>query len=357
MKAGATIKKIFFIAFWLCIGGGMFTLLMAAISSRNKDRCSGYEIGIRGATKNIFIDEKDVEQILQKNLGSAIKGKLITTFNLHTLELRLEKDNWIEDAELYFDNKELLHIRITEREPIARIFARAGNSYYIDSTGKSIDLSEKLSARVPVFTGFPDQIKNASDSQLLNQVKKAASFIYHDSFWMAQVAQVDINENRKFDMVPVVGNHLVRLGDGENIEAKFRRLMIFYQQVLSKVGFEKYKLIDVQYKGQVVASRFIGDPRIDSVQLRKNVERLLQLSWEAATDTVIHHLPETTRLEPDSAIAPDPSLIDAPEVKTKPVEKKKTTTLLKKDDKDKNRKPKAVMPKKDLNISVDKNNN
>ena len=348
MKAGATIKKIFFIAFWVCIGGGMFTLLMAAISSSNKDRCSGYEINIRGASKNLFIDEKDAEQILQKSLGGSIKGKLITTFNLLALEVKLEKNNWIENAELYFDNKDLLHIRISEREPIARIFTGSGGSYYIDSTGRSIDLSEKLSARVPVFTGFPDQLKNASDSQLLYQVKMAAAFIYHEPFWMAQVAQIDIGADRKFEMVPVVGNHLVRLGDGDNMAAKFRRLMIFYQQVLSKAGFEKYKLIDVQYKGQVVASRFIGDPRVDSVQLRKNVERLLKLSWEAATDTVIHHLPVTSTLEPDSAIAPDPSLIDVPEVKPKieVAEKKKVSVPVKKQEKEKAKKPKAVMPKK-----------
>jgi len=351
LKAGATIKKIFFIAFWLCVGGGMFTLLMAAISSRNKDRCSGYEIGIRGASKNLFIDEKDVEELLKKNLGGTIQGRMITGFNLHLLEMKLEKDNWIEDAELYFDNKDLLHIRITEREPIARLFTGSGYSYYIDSSGRSIDLSEKLSARVPVITGFPDQLKNAKDSQLLNQVRKLGAFIYHDPFWMAQVAQVDINENRKFEMVPVVGNHLVRLGDGDDMAAKFRRLMIFYQQVLSKVGFEKYKLIDVQYRGQVVASRFTGNPKVDSVQLRKNVERLLQLSWEAATDTVIHQLPVISTLAPDSAIAPDPSLVDAPEVRTTPVvkEKRKLPEAVKPKEKEKEkaRKPKAVMPKKD----------
>lgn len=351
MKAGATIKKIFFIAFWLCIAAGMFTLLMAAISTKNKDRCSGYEINIAGDVKNLFIDEKDVELLLQKSLGGTITGKLITSFNLLALEQKLEKDNWIEDAELYFDNRDLLHVRIREREPIARIFTISGGSYYLDSAGKSIALSEKLSARVPVFTGFPDRLVNAADSELLAQVKKAAAFIYHDPFWMAQVAQVDINEHRKFEMVPVVGTHLVRLGDGENMEAKFRRLMIFYQQVLSKTGFEKYKLIDVQYKGQVVASRFIGNPKLDSVQLRKNVERLLQLSWEAASDTVVHQLPAITTLAPDSAIALDPSLVDAPEVKEKPAKEESSKKPEEKQKKEKGKelddpKPKAVMPKR-----------
>lgn len=45
--------------------------------------------------------------------------------------------------------------------------------------------------------------------------------------------------------------------------------MVFYKQVLSKTGFDKYKVIDVQYKGQVVASKYAGNAKVDSVQLRK----------------------------------------------------------------------------------------
>jgi cell division protein FtsQ len=342
LKAGTTIRKILFIALWLCIGGGMFTLLMAAISNKNKDRCSDYHIELKGDARNLFIDEKDVEQLLTKSLGGGIKGRLITSFNLHALELMLEKDKWIEEAELYFDNQDLLHIRVIERQPVARVFTIDGGSFYLDSTGKTIPLSEKLSARVPVFTGFPSKIFSAKDSLLLNQVKMTANYIYNDPFWMSQVAQIDITEKGKFEMIPVVGNHLVRLGDGENLDAKFRRLMIFYQQVLSKTGFEKYKLIDVQYKGQVLVSRFVGDPKIDSVQLRKNVEKLLQQSWEAANDTVIRSLPPLVKLEPDSAIAPDPSLVDKP----LPEEKKDTAAGNKKPVKGKNitdKQPKAVM--------------
>lgn len=322
----------------------MFTLLMAAISNKNKDRCSDYHIELRGDARNLFIDEKDVEQLLTRSLGGNIRGRLITSFNLHALEQMLERDNWIDDAELYFDNQDLLHIRIVERQPVARVFTAEGASFYLDSTGRTIPLSEKLSARVPVFTGFPSRIFSGRDSLLLEQVRKIANYIYNDPFWMSQVAQIDITDNRKFEMIPVVGNHLVRLGDGENIDAKFRRLMIFYQQVLSKTGFEKYKLIDVQYKGQVLVSRFLGDPKIDSVQLRKNVERLLQQSWEAANDTVIRSLPPLVKLEPDSAIAPDPSLVDKPVQE----EKKDSVEGPKKPLKGKSnpgKQPKAVMKK------------
>lgn len=291
MNAKKTIRKILFIAFWLCIGGGMLTLLLAAIRKKNNGLCKGYSITISGGEKNRFIDNKDVEQVLLKAAGGSIKGQSVASVNLNQMEQVLEKNVWISKAELYFDNKDQLHISVTEKEPVARIFTTENNSFYIDSAANRLPLSDKLSARVPVFTGFPDkQQLNAKDSVLLCDVRKTAVFILGDNFWMSQVSQIDITAERAFEMVPVVGNHIVKLGRGDDIEQKFRRLLIFYQQVLSKTGFDKYRLIDVQYAGQVVASRFGTDAKVDSAQLRRNVEKLLKASQDTEAGSITQTL-------------------------------------------------------------------
>ena len=304
MNAKTTIRKILFVGLWLCIGGGMLTLLLAAITKKKKGECSGYSISIKGATKNLFIDEKDVEQLLMKATKSKIKGLAVSAFNLSELEQSLEKNTWINDAELYFDNQDVLHVSVKEKEPVARIFTSANNSFYIDSIGRKMPLSDKLSARVPVFTGFPDKkVLNAKDSVLLNEVRTTANFIVNDPFWLSQVAQVDITPDGSFEMTPVVGNHTVKLGDGEYMDQKFHRLMVFYKQVLSKTGFDKYKSIDVQYKGQVVVSKQAGNVKVDSVQLRRNVEKLLKQAIDAENDTTVKAMPDMGRymLEIDSA--------------------------------------------------------
>lgn len=354
-----------FITVWLCIGAGMLTLLLAAISKKNKGRCKDYTITLNGVQNNFFIDEKDVEQLLMKATKGNIRGEQIASFKLHELEVMLEHNTWIDNAELYFDNRDVLHITITEKEPVARVFTTAGNSFYIDSLGRKMPLSDKLSARVPVFTGFPDKKKlNAGDSLLLNNIRVAANYIMNHPFWMSQVSQIDITADRDFEMIPVVGNHLVKLGNGENIDKKFHRLLLFYKQVLSKTGFDKYKVIDVQYKGQVVVSKYAGDAKIDSVQLRRNVEKLLRQSVEAENDTVIRAMPPLVKLETDSASAPDPALQDNNQINpksndspnpvksfvSKPGEKKTDNPKPVKNDKPKppgkKKEPKAVMPKK-----------
>lgn len=282
MNTRKTIRKILFITIWIAIGGGMLTLLVAAIGRQRKDLCKDYSISIKTAKgEELFLDAGDVLRLLKAATKGKIKGQPKAAFNLRQMEQLLEDNHWVKTAQLYFDNKDVLHVSVTEREPVARIFTAGGQSFYIDETGQRMQLSDKGSAKVPVFTGFPDKKRLAKkDSSLLHDVQEMAQFINNNPFWTAQVAQIDIDADCgpdcwEFDMTPVVGNHMVKLGTGADIEQKFRRLFIFYKQVLSKTGFDKYKTIDVRYSGQVVAGKS-ENPRVDEKQLRENVEKLLQ---------------------------------------------------------------------------------
>ena len=344
----------------------MLTLLIAAIGRQKKDHCQDYVIRIKGPQDNLFIDDKDVLKILKTTLNGDIKGQRRSAFDLQHLEQQLEKSIWIKDAELYFDNHDVLHITVTEREPIARLFTVSGKSSYLDETGKLMPLSDKMSARVPVFTSFPDKIISRRDSTLVNNIRTAATLILHDPFWMAQVSQIDITPERNFEMTPVVGNHVVLLGDGENMDRKFHRLFVFYKNVLNQTGFDKYKTIDVRYAGQVIAAKNRQDARIDTSQLRLNVEKLLREAGEVPNDSLIavQALKEQKEIKVDPGMsatekATDPTDITEPNnpnnpvlvtspVPMKPLSDPKSREKPKQGPKpvNDNRQPKAVMPKR-----------
>jgi cell division protein FtsQ len=244
-----------------------------------------------------------VKKLLSNSAKGNIKGQRKSNLNLQQMERSLEMNVWIKDAELYFDNKEILHVVILEREPVARIFTVTGKSFYIDEGGKRMPLSTRLSAKLPVFTGFPEKILGRRDSILLAHVTNTALFILKRPFWMSQVAQIDINDERQLEMVPVVGNHIVKLGDGERIDQKFHRLYIFYKNVLSKTGFEKYRSIDVQYAGQVIGIKDNGGRR-DTAQLRINVQKMLRQAREAQDDSLI----AARAIKEQKAIPADPGI-------------------------------------------------
>lgn len=137
-------------------------------------------------------------------------------------------------------------------------------------------LLDKMSIRVPVVTGFTSARKfNAVDSSLLSQTKQVVQFLHSNNFWNAQIGQVDITTNRKFELIPVIGYHVIKLGDGENVERKLNNLFVFYKQVMSKVGFNKYAALDIEFTNQVVAIKKEPTSPVDSIQLQKNIEELM----------------------------------------------------------------------------------
>ena len=262
---------------WVCIGGGMLSLLIAAIGKKNREDCTDYTIAIKGENESYFIDADDINRLMRAGAGSEIKGKKISEINLKRLEQLLRDNIWVRKAEMWFDNRNVLHVEIYEREPIARIFTTTGNTFYIDSTEKKLPLSDKRTAKVPMFTGFIDKkIPSARDSVLLTDIKNIATYINNDPFWTSQVAQVDITPERTFELSPVVGNHLIKLGDGKDLDKKFNRLMVFYKQVLAQKGFDSYSVIDVQYNGQVVGTRRGTEKtKVDTIALKRKVDEML----------------------------------------------------------------------------------
>src|SRR5215212_3109537 len=141
-------RKIFANILWTLLGLATVVLLGAAINLKHNKRCKGVAINISGIQNNFFIDRNEISAILEKLSGGALIGKTLGSFNLSAIENALEKNQWIKNAELFFDNNEVLRVDVIEREPVARIFTTTGSSFYLDSTITTLPLSDKSSARV-----------------------------------------------------------------------------------------------------------------------------------------------------------------------------------------------------------------
>ena len=281
-------KKILTRTLWLLLGIGAIVLFGAAMQKKDSKPCADIKIEITGATRHMFIDEKDVREIL--NSMGKITGNAISTLDLRAMESVVEKNPWVSNAEMFLDNNQVLQVRIEERQPVARVFTLEGNSFYVDSGALRLPLSDKLSARVPVFTGFPSDkpVLAKPDSALLLNVVKLGKFVLTDSFWMAQVAQIDITPQSNFEMVPVVGDQTVTLGNAEDIDKKFGRLYTFYQKAWLQNGINTYEKLDVQYDKQVVAIRKGASKAcVDSARAREAVKGLLEKARTGITDSAV----------------------------------------------------------------------
>jgi cell division protein FtsQ len=277
-----TIKKIMVLSAWSAVFLGLATLLVAASQRESGHTCSQVQIGIRGTGEKFYIEESDILKQIEMAAGGPVVNRPLSKIDLGKLEELIESNAWIRSAELYVDNRDVLHVTVSEREPVARVFTRNGTSFYIDSAAMRMPLLDKLTARVPVVTGFTSAKRlNAADSALLLDVRNVALYIYQHPFWNAQVGQVDITANGAMELIPVIGNHVVRLGRSDRLEDKLNNLFVFYRQVMSKTGFDRYAVLDLQFEGQVVAVHKGPSSPVDSLQLKQNIEQLLNANIEA----------------------------------------------------------------------------
>ncbi len=91
--------------------------------------------------------------------------------------------------------------------------------------------------------------------KLINFVK----YIEQDSFWRAEIVQIVASEMSSGDLcvelIPRTGNHTVRFGVLEDVEYKLDKLLAFYEKGLRNIGWDTFRTISVEYKGQVVCTK------------------------------------------------------------------------------------------------------
>ena len=290
---------------WVVVGLACIALLISAVHIKENKVCKGVEINISGVSSNFFIDKTDVYNIIKNFGGDSTHKKSIGSIDLGRIEKALEKDVWVKNAELYFDNNNWLKVSVEEREPIARLFTVTGYTFYIDSSCKILPLSDKFSARLPVFTGFTSdaRILTKNDSALLCSIKNMSIKILSDTFLMAMIDQIDINTNRSFELIPKIGKQRIIFGDATDVNSKFDKLKLFYKDVITQSGWNRYSSINLQYKNQVVAGiRGKEDVKADSVRTMQLIKFIAEDAARRSADSSQTFLPEADKRVADSSL-------------------------------------------------------
>ena len=218
--------------------------------------CKDIVIELDNLNENHFLDEGDVLKLVE-NSGQAIKGTGIERINLKEIESKLRFDKHILDAQLFGDLKGNLIVNVELRRPIARIVQQDATDAYISEDGVVMPVSEKYTSRVMLISGpFVKKLLEMEDlkkSEEGMQVLEMIRYINDEKFWKAQIAQMDINAEGKISIYPQVTGQKVEFGSADNIEGKFKKLMIFYKEILPQRGWTRYERVNLEYEGQVIA--------------------------------------------------------------------------------------------------------
>lgn len=263
------MKKAIQIGSWVLLCTSLLVVLGFVGSSHADTICHSIEIDIDRSNGNYFVEEEDIHAMVYHEMDTLV-GRPIAFIETEKLEYKINNHPAVSNAEVYKTIDGKLMIQVKQRTPIVRLFATNGDSYYLDSTGKVMPISEKYTSRVFVANGYlndaflevnqinarnvPDELK---DSVSIDDIFHFAEFIRKDRFWKAQIEQLYVNKDFEIELIPRVGNHRIVFGDATEIEKKFDKLKIFYDKGLSKTGWNEYSVINLKYANQVVCKKRI----------------------------------------------------------------------------------------------------
>jgi cell division protein FtsQ len=226
--------------------------------------CRGISIDLKDSADLHFVTEKQLLNLVYGNKGRII-GKPQKDVSTEEIEAGIKNLRELKVAEVYMTIDGTVHVFTEQRTPIMRVMPRNGGDYFVDEDGVVIRSRNLYNPRLHIVEGNVNissamlngvsVLDTAIKNSILKDIFPLVSYINDDKFWSAQIDQIFVDGNDEIDLVPRVGNQLVHLGTTENFEGKLKNLGAFYDKVLPEVGWNKYSLINLEYKDQVVCKK------------------------------------------------------------------------------------------------------
>jgi len=237
-------QKILFTILIASIVIGLVCFIAFIVSSADTKKCENIHLVVSDYDDFKFISDKDVSAQLQ-NSGVYPVGKLHSEIDLTEMEQSLLKLNMIKSVKCYFATNGDVNVSVTLRVPVFRVMEGA-SSYYIDNERKRMSTSIKFSAYVPVVTG------NVNFEFATTNLYDFVVYLQSESRWRSAFTQIYVYPDNKVDLVPRVGDFVVKMGSLERYESKLEKLDKFLKVLPKYHSWDKYSVINLEFKDQVV---------------------------------------------------------------------------------------------------------
>lgn len=263
-------KKILNVCLWL-LGTSALVFTLGFVSDRQAFvKGKAPQIIINHEDDNSFVEDEDILKFL-RDRNDTLVDQPLHEINVYELEKAICSHPAIAEADVAVNVNGEVVINVTERKPIVRVINLQGESFYLDSKATLMPLSDHYTARTLVVNGLITETYAQFYNLSMNQVKKdsalatatvlddvyeLAGYISSDSLLSALIGQVYVNGEREMELYPAVGNQKIIFGKVIDVHDKFEKLKVFYTQGLnSSNGWEKYSVINLKYKNQVVCTK------------------------------------------------------------------------------------------------------
>lgn len=267
------MKPIYKILILSLIIIAVLVLLKLSNDNFKKQKISQVNIIINTQGGPELVTEEEVRGLVSQGYDSLTKRQ-VGEIDLEWIENITHTNPYVLTADAFINIDASLTIDILQRKPILRVFNQKNESFFIDSEGKMLPLNRGASPGLVVAAGniqerfrpsqtYPyfDSI-NYDQSKVLPTMHKLfliATEITKDTFLSRLITQIYVNDNSHYELIPVIGNQNIILGDIDGLKIKLRNLHHFYKKGYTTINFNKYKSFDIRFHNQVVAIKKVNE--------------------------------------------------------------------------------------------------
>lgn len=263
------MKKWLKITLWSVFALTVFILMSMVKEAQEESVISNPIIVIKVNGENAFLTEDELYTRLVRR-GLIYNGQHYKGLKIHEIEKFLLSMSEIKSAKVFSNIGSTWSIEVEIRKPIARIFNKYGESFYLDDLGFTMVPSSLYTARVVVVTGdIPDRVSSESVPIIINNVTlktnrklddlyRISHYVCSDELLQAQIGQIHCKSNGDYVLVPQVGDQIIVFGTArtdQEVFEKFEKLKIFYKKAMPYEGWNKYDEISLKYDKQIVCKK------------------------------------------------------------------------------------------------------
>jgi cell division protein FtsQ len=249
------VKKVLQILFVVGVVVAFIITIVAAVNKQKTYVCSSIHIDVDYPEDLQLIEEDEILYELQHLTRGKLIGKPLALIDFRTLENVIEKNPYVANAEVFYDQSHVLHVTIQQRRPFLRVINNDDVSYYLSEDRYKMPLHDKFTTDVPLAFGYIDaQRISSKDSVVKAQLFDLVLCLEKDSFLSSMIDHVYVHESGDFELFPRIGGSPVWFGKvDEHINRRFENLKEFYKAVMMRKGWNAYKQINIESALQVVA--------------------------------------------------------------------------------------------------------
>lgn len=232
---------------------------MAGSRMRQSCRCERLEVRIMDSLENHFISGNDIKILLDRTYGQYI-GTAADSLDLVKIEEIVNRKSAVQKSEAYITPEGTLHIDITQRKPVVR-FQKSDGGFYADAQGFIFPLQNSFASHVQIIdgsiplaanSGYKGEITDTAEKEWFEKIMALVGYMEERSEWKDKIVQIHVTQEQDLILIPRTGKERFIFGQPDRFDEKFDRMKKYYTAVVPEKGSDKYKEVDLRFKGQII---------------------------------------------------------------------------------------------------------